>query len=335
MAVEILSTAKDLHLYGGQEKVLVDVHEGIKANYNAKVLGFVRYEKIHPKYKISKSEYVRLKNPWDLNNKIVIVHGRNVMTILMVLKRIFFLNTKFIYVHHNVYNNLKAFSFFPKDVVSISGKVTENLTDYFGVKEKNIQLIYNGIKPTPANKLAKSNNKKDSIIILYAARVNGVKRQLEIVGQLSGKLNPKIEIHFAGMGPDLEKLKERCQKTKNFKALGFVDDTNEAIAQADYLMLYSKQEGLPITLIEGALHGKPLLVNDVGGNAEIGIPGVNGILLNEDWASLANTLNGLCDIPEEEYLRMANNSRGRYEEMFTYDKMINSYKNKIEQISAN
>jgi glycosyltransferase involved in cell wall biosynthesis len=335
MTVEILSIAKDLHLYGGQEKVLMDVHEGIKSTYNAKVLGFVKYEKLHPKYKISKAEYLQLKNPWVLNNKIVIVHGRNVMTILMVLKRIFFLNTKFIYVHHNVYNNLKAISFFPKHVISISGKVTQNLTDYFGVETKNIQLIYNGIKAAPTNKLNKSSSTKDSVIILYAARVNSVKRQLEIVDQLNDKLNPKIEIRFAGTGPDLEKLKERCRNTKNFKALGFVDDTNQAIAQADYLMLYSKQEGLPITLIEGTLHGKPLLVNDVGGNAEIGMPGVNGILLTGGWDNLANTLNGLCDIPQEEYLRMANNSRGRYQEMFTYDKMVDNYKNKIEQIASN
>jgi glycosyltransferase involved in cell wall biosynthesis len=335
MAVEILSIAKDLHLYGGQEKVLIDVHEGIKATYNAKVLGFLSYEKLHPKYKISRAEYVRLKNPWDLNNKVVIVHGRNVMTILMVLKRVFFLNTKFIYVQHNVYDNLRAFSFFPEHIISISGKVTENLTNYFGVKKKHIQLIYNGIKPTLANKPGKSNNRKDSIIILYAARVNGVKRQLEIVEQLNGKLHSKIEIRFAGTGPDLERLKEKCQNTRNFKALGFVEDTNEAIANADYLMLYSKQEGLPIALIEGSLHGKPLLVNDVGGNAEIGIPGVNGILLNDGWGNLADTLNGLCEISEDEYLRMANNSRQRYQDMFTYDKMINSYRNKIDQISSN
>jgi glycosyltransferase involved in cell wall biosynthesis len=335
MAVEILSIAKDLHLFGGQEKVLMDVHEGIKTTYNAKVLGFTRYEKLHPKYKISRAEYVRLKNPLDLNNKIVIVHGRNVMSILMVLKRVFFLNTKFIYVHHNVYDNLKTFSFFPEHIVSISGKVTENLTDYFGVKKENIQLIYNGIRSTLVNRPAKSNNEKDSIIILYAARVNGVKRQLEIVDQLNGKLHPKIEIRFAGTGPDLERLTEKCQNAQNFKALGFVDDTNEAIAQADYLMLYSKQEGLPITLIEGAQHGKPLLINDVGGNAEIGIPGVNGILLNNSWDDLANTLNGLCNVTDDEYLRMSGNSRMRYEEMFTYDKMINSYIHKIHQISSN
>ncbi|MDB4925325.1 glycosyltransferase family 4 protein [Mucilaginibacter sp.] len=335
MSVEILSTAIDLDLYGGQEKVLMDIHEGIKNEYNAKVLGFIKYDKLHPKYKISKSEYIRLKNPLHLNNKIIIVHGRNAMTILMILKRVFFLNTRFLYVHHNVYNSLKRVSFFPDNIISISGKVTENLINYFGLKKRNIQLIYNGIKQATAADVTVTTTKKDKIKIVYAARVNGVKRQLEIVERLGNKLSPKIEIHFAGTGPDYEKLKDKCSHTNNFFALGFVDNTNELIANSDYLMLYSKQEGLPISLIEGTLYGKPLLVNDVGGNAEIGIPGVNGILLNNDWDDLANTLNSLVDIPEDEYLRMGKNSRKRYEAMFTYDKMIADYINKIKQISAN
>ncbi|MDB5011267.1 MAG: glycosyltransferase, partial [Mucilaginibacter sp.] len=89
MGLEILSITTDLDHYGGAQKVLMDVHEGIKDKYNAKVLGFVKYDALHPKYKIAESEYVKFTNPFYLNNKILIVHARNVMAFIMLLKRLF------------------------------------------------------------------------------------------------------------------------------------------------------------------------------------------------------------------------------------------------------
>ncbi|MDB5011408.1 MAG: glycosyltransferase, partial [Mucilaginibacter sp.] len=286
-----------------------------------------------PKYKIAESEYVKFTNPFYLNNKILIVHARNVMAFIMLLKRLFFLNTKILYIHHNVYSSLKWASFFPNDIISISERVTENLHNYFNLKERNIQLIYNGIKDESGFKQPFTFTKKNKVKILYSARVNKVKRQLEIVDHLTNKLSPEIEIHFVGTGPDYEELVEKCKNSPSFHALGFIENTHELIAKYDYLMLYSIQEGLPIALIEGAMHGKPLLVNDVGGNTEISVPGVNGILLNGDWDHVADTLNNLINLNEDEYVRMGINSRKRYETMFTYDKMISNYLTKIKQMA--
>lgn len=335
MDLEILSITADLDHYGGAQKVLMDVHEGIKDKYTAKVMGFVKFADLHPKYKIAESEYVRFTNPFYLNNKILIVHARNVMAFIMVLKRIFFLNTKILYIHHNVYSTLRWASFFPNDIISISEKVTDNLHNYFRLRGRNIQLIYNGIKDGSNGHDTTSFAQHGKIKILYSARVNNVKRQLEIVERLKNKLSPAIEIHFVGTGPDYDELVAKCNGSNNFYALGFIENTNEIIVKYDYLMLYSIQEGLPIALIEGAMHSKPLLVNDVGGNTEIGVPGVNGILLNNDWDKLAATLNGLANLPQEEYEEMKVNSRNRYEKMFTYEKMIKNYHNKIKQMIEN
>lgn len=332
MALDIVATTSNLDEYAGAQKVLLDIHNGIKHKYNCKVLGFIPYEKVHPKYKIPASEYVKFANPFYLNNKILLVHARNVMAVIMVIKRIFFLNTRIIYIAHNVYDTHKNISFFPRNIVSISKKVTENLLGYFGLKNRNITVIYNGIKDEATGKPQISFKQEGKIRILYSARVIDVKRQLLIVDQLKDKLHPNIEIHFAGHGPDLAQLQEKCRDTANFKALGFVDGVNELVKQADFLMLYSVQEGLPISLIEGTMYGKPLLVNDVGGNLEIGVPGVNGIELTEDWNKLADQLNSLVDLSVEEYAKMSVSSRVRYEKMFTYEAMLNSYIKLIDSL---
>ncbi len=329
MPLEILSLTEDLNFYGGAQKVLMDVHEGIRQKYTAKVVGLIDFKDLHPKYKIKEEEYIKLTNPFFLNNKILIVHCRNYIAKIMILKHLLFLNTKVLYVSHNVYNTHRWLTFFPDDIISISEKVTHNIHSYFRVKNKRIRLIYNGIKdeykPSPPNK-------KDKIIILYLARVNGVKRQLKIVDNLAGKLSPKIEIQFGGTGEDYEQLVQVCKQTKGFSALGFIENVGDVIRSAQYLMLFSSQEGLSISLLEGVMYGKPLLVNDVGGNLEIGIPGKNAIFLNDDWNNLADQINNLVSITESEYESMSVNSRMRYENMFTYNKMIANYAKVIEEL---
>ena len=323
--MEVLSITTNLGRFGGAQNVLMDVHRGIKDTYKAKILGFQRFDDLLPKYGIKESEYVRFTDPFYLNNKILIVHARNVMALIMVLKKVFFLNTKILYVAHNVFDTHRKFSFFPDNIISISKKVTENLLGFFNLKDRNIQLVYNGIKDERIAHPSRRYRDGNKIIILYSARVNEVKRQLQIVDQLLGKLHSSIEIHFAGSGTDYPRLSKKCEGSLNFKALGFVENMPELVANADYLMLYSTQEGLPISLIEGAMNGKPLLVNDVGGNLEIGVPGLNGFELSEEWETLADTLNKLVYLSPDEYFQMCQHSRTRYEQMFTYKNMIDSY----------
>jgi glycosyltransferase involved in cell wall biosynthesis len=48
---------------------------------------------------------------------------------------------------------------------------------------------------------------------------------------------------------------------------------------ADLLVNSSAHEGLPVTLIEGAMSGLPTVATDVGGNSEVVVDGVNGYVV--------------------------------------------------------
>ncbi|MFD2148289.1 hypothetical protein [Mucilaginibacter antarcticus] len=132
----------------------------------------------------------------------------------------------------------------PRDIVSISNKVTENLRNYFGLKGENIKLIYNGLKDEYNNQPSNYLPGKQ-VIIAYPAKIYDLKRQLKIVENLKGKLLPAIEIHFIGTGPQYDELKERCKNEPSFSTLGFVDRIPEYLATVDYIMLYSEREGCP------------------------------------------------------------------------------------------
>lgn len=330
---EVYSITTNLSRYGGAQKVLVDVHNGIKKQFAAKVIGFQKYSSLHAKYNISNEEYIKLKYPWQLNDKILLIHARNVLPLIMLMKWIFFLNVEVVYISHNVYSTYKALTFFPKHIISISNKVTENLILFFGVKKSTIHLIYNGL-PDSFNSEKEYIYKADGVIrILYPARVNHVKRQLAIVANLKDILPENIEIHFAGHGEQLEDLVNVCAGLKNFKVLGFVEDMNGLISKYDYLMLYSIQEGLPLSLIEGIMHGKPLLVNDVGGNLEIGVPGLNSLLLGSSWSEVQKQLCLLNDIETAQYLSMSTKSRELFLKKFRFELMIENYLNYLKNIN--
>ncbi|RXG12921.1 glycosyltransferase involved in cell wall biosynthesis [Leeuwenhoekiella aestuarii] len=330
--MNIISITTNLSRYGGAQKVLMDLHNGLKSDYDCEIVGFQDFGKLHPKYAIEADEYKKFSIK-VLRNKLIIVHARNVIPLIVLLNKVLFLNSKIIYVSHNVYNTYNLLTFLPEVIVSISKKVTVNLIDYFNVEKKNIHLIYNGIVDHyKSENLERIYKEDDTIRILYPARVNSVKRQLRVVEALKGKLDHNIQIHFAGTGDDFKDLQELCVNSINFIALGFVEDLEYRIVNYDYIMLFSEQEGLPLSLLEGIMCKKPIIANDVGGNLEIGIPGYNGIELIENWDSLAEQLNNLNSIEKNQYDLMSERSRELFLKKFRMEIMVEQYSQLIQTL---
>lgn len=68
----------------------------------------------------------------------------------------------------------------------------------------------------------------------------------------------------------------------NFTYLGHVDDIAAFWAAAHIAVLPSRREGLPMTLLEAAACGRPLVATDVPGCREIARAGVNALLVPPD-----------------------------------------------------
>ncbi len=306
----------------GVQKVLLDIHHAIRDDYEAYVVGTIPFERIHKNLSISQSEYRRLRNPFMFYHSIVIVHERKYLLMFWLLNLLLLQRIKIVYIHHNIFHNLRRLTIMPKTVVSISDRCTENLTGYFKVPLSHIHKIHNCVadlhppvhkEPTPGQ-----------LTLLYPARINEVKRQPEIVQKLKGRLDSHIKIFFAGDGPLLEQLIEVTAGSNQFIAMGYVSDIPSLMQKCDYTLLFSKHEGLPITLIESAMCGMPIVCNDVGGNTEIAIEGRNAIVV-DDWEDLVTTLNSLAEINNERYLGMSAESRLIYEEHYTFEKFKEAY----------
>ena len=320
---KLFSFNSELNKVTGVQKVLLDIHHAVKDTYDAKIVGTIPYGQVNKNHGITQSEYIQFKNPFIFYNSIVIVHERKFLLMFWLMNHLLFQRIKLVYVHHNVLYGMKRLTFIPKTVVAISDSGIQNLMEYFKVPQGNIHKIHNCVTDIhPRERIYTIKDK--NITLLYPARINSVKRQVEIYRKLKGKLNSNIHILFAGEGPFLETLREEVKEDERFTCLGFRKDITDLLQKYDYMMLFSSQEGLPITLIEAAMCATPIICNDVGGNCEIAHNGQNAFVVS-NWDELIQCLNSLQNVSHEDYLKMAMHSRRIYEENFTFEKFKDSY----------
>ena len=114
---------------------------------------------------------------------------------------------------------------------------------------------------------------KDYATLIEAAalvlpRLAAVGREARFAIAGEGAERPRLEARIASLG-----------LVGGVELLGARPDIAALMGRADALANSSVFEGLPITLIEGAMSGLPTVATDVGGNAEVVADGVNGLLV--------------------------------------------------------
>lgn len=327
----IYSFNSRLNVVTGVQKVMYDIHKAIRDVYDSKIVGFQSYKELNTNLHINKEEYVQWRNPFKLRNSVVIVHERKFLVLFWFLNHFLWQRIKVIYIHHNMLYGHKLLTILPKTVICISDRGCDNLINEFGVSKDHIFKISNCTEDRSKRPHRKMSQGK--ITILYPARINSVKRQIELTKRLSGRLSDKVQILFAGDGPLFETFRmQLSNESANFKCLGFVSDMDSLYENCDFVMLFSKHEGLPISLIEAAMFGLPIICNSVGGNTEIAYNNKNAIVVDE-WEELIDVLNDLPEMTNDIYLSMCRNSRKIYEEKFTFDKFRDCYLDLLSKLS--
>lgn len=92
---------------------------------------------------------------------------------------------------------------------------------------------------------------------------------------------------------------ESWSRRPNLTYLGFVEDIAGLWACAHIAVLPSHREGMPLSLLEAAACGRPLVATDVPGCRDIARPGINALLVPiDDAVALANAIERLALNPE-------------------------------------
>jgi glycosyltransferase involved in cell wall biosynthesis len=124
------------------------------------------------------------------------------------------------------------------------------------------------------------------------------------------------------------KLKEKARELGiegNVDFLGPRTDVAALLACADIGILASHEEGFANAILEGMASGLPMIVTDVGGNAEAVVDGVTGLVVpSRDPASLGDAVLKLADDARLRR-RMGEAGRERVERYFTIDRCAAHY----------
>ncbi|NYF90953.1 GT4 family glycosyltransferase PelF [Tunturiibacter empetritectus] len=184
-------------------------------------------------------------------------------------------------------------------VVAVSEEVRKRLLKA-GVREEKIHIVRNGIDLRPfddaAPALRNISSQDHSAIVGLIGRLateKGVDIFLRAAAQVLIKL-PATKFVVVGDGPDREQLELLIDELKireNVLMLGRRDDMPSIYASLDIMVSASRQEGLPIAILEGMASSLPIVATAVGAVPTIVLNGRTGVLVSaEDAETLASEI---------------------------------------------
>ena len=207
-----------------------------------------------------------------------------------------------------------------------------------GVSLDRLKLIYNGLN------LSRFNNVKNPSIIrnelgiglnhvvfIMIANLIPYKGHRDIINAFT-LIKTKMTTQWAclfvgrddGIQIDLENQINRSGLKSNMFFLGARTNVPDLLCASDIGVLCSHEEGFSNAVLECMAAKLPMVVTNVGGNAEAIIDGINGYVVEpRNPHELAGALFKLYMMKDRQILGMS--CRNRVETVFSYDKCIEEY----------
>ena len=205
---------------------------------------------------------------------------------------------------------------------------------------QKLHLVYNGMPVSKKRAGALRDElslKKEDVIIGTVARLAFQKDPLfflEAADRMLARrrvIPGKGRLYFVliGDGP----LRGECEafiKNKGLAGhvflLGTREDAAELVQDFDVFTLFSRWEGLPLTIIEAMLAGRPVVASAVGGVGELVVHGSTGYLIEQ--GNLDEAVEALLDLAcnKERRLLMGEAGRRRAVERFSLKTMVDKYR---------
>ena len=144
--------------------------------------------------------------------------------------------------------------------------------------------------------------------------------------------NSDYPIVVVGAGPIEKELKDQVENLgiNNIHFIGFASDEDKVVLfTLSYAILFPshlRSEAFGISLLEGAMYGKPLISSEIGtGTTYINIDGETGMVVPpSDPGALRKAMDYLWNNPVVAK-KMGESAEERYWDLFTADKMAKSY----------
>ena len=148
---------------------------------------------------------------------------------------------------------------------------------------------------------------------------------LNAIGLLSPDYQKKISYTLLSDGEAREALKAKAE-TLDAEIIftGKVDNVEDYLKQANCFILYSKDEGQPMSIVEAMREGLPIIGSNIAGIPEQIVEEVTGFVVDLDERELAKKLRLIVD-NKDKLPAMGRASYELFMQKFTIDAMVRKY----------
>jgi glycogen synthase len=187
-------------------------------------------------------------------------------------------------------------------IIPVSNYTASVIVEHYGINEKKIQSVHNGVEKVQAFKLEKNFPER---LVLFLGRVTGQKGPGYFLNIASKVLDgyPNARFVMAGTGDQLKHLIEECAKSglgNKFHFTGFLtkEKVNQLLAMADVYCMPSVSEPFGLSALEAAQFGIPAVISKQSGAAEV----LNNALKADYW-DIDSMANHIVTLLKDEDLR--------------------------------
>jgi glycosyltransferase involved in cell wall biosynthesis len=210
-----------------------------------------------------------------------------------------------------------------RSVFCVSLKNLDLLRLQVGEALPNAQIVWNPYNVSPECPLAWP-DEGERLRLACVGRINtahkGQDLLLQTLARPEWQARP-IELNFFGTGSDEPALRRMAKmlQVNHARFRGHVADVRAIWEQNHLLVLPSRCEGLPIALVEAMWCGRPSVVTDIGGNAELCLDNETGFVAAAPNVSfVAQALQRAWD-RRQDWRRMGHAARTRVEGLVPKD----------------
>ena len=218
-----------------------------------------------------------------------------------------------------------------------------------GFSPEKVGLIYNGIETQPfqtsvsKQEVRKSLNfNPDALIFIVVANLYPYKGHIDLLNAfalITNKLPKNWQLFCAGRSIDtLEHLENHASilgLSSHVKFLGSRSDTVQLFAASDIAISCSHEEGLSNSILEAMATGLPLVVTNVGGNAEAVQEMVTGLVVPpKNPEKMAEALLTLALAPQLRQI-YGNAGKERVYQHFTLQQCVQKYADFYQSLANN
>lgn len=207
--------------------------------------------------------------------------------------------------------------------LAVGDRTARTIEGVAGLRSGSIQTLYHGVPDVPPRPRPPG----------APPRIINIARHVEVKGvdvlvEAMRSVDPEIGLIQVGSGPvDLAGLARELGVADRieFREVPWESRAAELIPDADLFVLSSRDEGLPVSIMEAMLAAVPVVATDVGSIREEVADGETGLVVpKEDPEALAAAINELMADPARR-ARMGARSREIALERFTIDATVERY----------